>query len=589
MYFHLPPAGRDDSYRTCQYINQSSSKRAKLLMWGRYEGTTRIHITRNVVRSGCYICCAPRSRGAMSGQQDALSNCYFKPLINFDRMANMSSRSGFEESFRVPERRNSDKVSTRSRAVLTVSQPFPTETRHREDEIPSSIDLNRARLLRIDHEEAQLAAHGCTWYEIKATTLRESDIPVIKVKTGISELYEVTVPRVEARAHHPHTGFHTFYVNQIDRGLRFPIPKFISSLCDHLEVSPSQLTLNSFSSLLSLGISLKFYRVPISTYTLMQLIQIKRLGPGKFYISNKKELGFIGGNPSSHKGWMSRYFFIKRISSRENPWDCNMSWRDNAHTLSPSIPEQRPGLTKFLEGGERRKKRRPEEKTKEPAHATVSKGSTSEPWGTADKAPEQQFTEAPYVLLDTSAISFVANPSGSISLDFVRRLVPDQDFDLGLRLVEQVKICLQLVVESLVSNACDWTSHDWVDQTMSYQLIQTTSFAMHPRLIEYNAVALDWMYCIFLLVILSQRASADLAFLLVLCKSKTPSFLLNQAMSFCNPNLAKHAIHQVLAPAGHCHRKILLLILYNDVAFFTVTFAGVSFLINIAHQLSTAS
>ncbi|KZV56111.1 hypothetical protein F511_16711 [Dorcoceras hygrometricum] len=51
------------------------------------------------------------------------------------------------------------------------------------------------------------------------------------------------------------------------------------------------------------GILLKFYGVPISTYTLMKLIQIKRLGHGQFYISNKKEIGFIGGNPSSHKGW----------------------------------------------------------------------------------------------------------------------------------------------------------------------------------------------------------------------------------------------------------------------------------------------
>ncbi|KZV33445.1 hypothetical protein F511_17761 [Dorcoceras hygrometricum] len=65
-----------------------------------------------------------------------------------------------------------------------------------------------------------------------------------------------------------------------------------------------------------------------------------------------------------------------------------------------------------------------------------------------------------------------------------------------LRLVVQLveAICLQLVVQSLVSNACDWTSHDWVDQTMSYQLIQTTSFAMHPRLVECNAEALVWMY-----------------------------------------------------------------------------------------------
>ncbi|KZV17135.1 pentatricopeptide repeat-containing protein mitochondrial [Dorcoceras hygrometricum] len=35
--------------------------------------------------------------------------------------------------------------------------------------------------------------------------------------------------------------------------------------------------------------------------------------------------------------------------------------------------------------------------------------------------------------------------------------------------------------------------NDWLDQTMSYQLIQTTSFAMHPRLVDYITVALVWM------------------------------------------------------------------------------------------------
>ncbi|KZV57191.1 serine/threonine-protein kinase TOR-like [Dorcoceras hygrometricum] len=37
--------------------------------------------------------------------------------------------------------------------------------------------------------------------------------------------------------------------------------------------------------------------------------------------------------------------------------------------------------------------------------------------------------------------------------------------------------------------------NDWLDQTMSYQLIQTTSFAMHPRLVDYITVALIWMNC----------------------------------------------------------------------------------------------
>ncbi|KZV21960.1 hypothetical protein F511_42590 [Dorcoceras hygrometricum] len=162
-----------------------------------------------------------------------------------------------------------------------------SETSRREEGTSSLADPHRVRILRIDQDEARLAAQGCTWYEIKASTLRESDIPLIRDKGGISELFEVVVSRVEARAHRPPVGFHTFYVNQIERGLRFPIPKFITSLCDHLGVSPSQLTPNSFSSLIFLGILLKFFRIPLSTYTLLRLVQIKRLGPGKFYISNQ--------------------------------------------------------------------------------------------------------------------------------------------------------------------------------------------------------------------------------------------------------------------------------------------------------------
>ncbi|KZV56689.1 hypothetical protein F511_40656 [Dorcoceras hygrometricum] len=232
------------------------------------------------------------------------------------------------------------------------------------------------------------------------------------------------------------------------------------------------------------GILLKFYRVPISTYTLMWLLQIKKLGPGKFYMSTKKELGFIGGNPGSHKGWMSRYFFIKRISSRENPWGCDMSWRDDAHTLPPPTPEQKPDMTQFLyivsgkcfdaqklieedllchfrfsgknvqlvgDLGDKmtkaemmkalkERKANSEEASSSRAPSKEKRKTSSEGrerLDTAQAVPEQQSTEAPYVLLDTSTISFMAKPSGSVSLDFIRRLVPDQDFDLALVRIEE--------------------------------------------------------------------------------------------------------------------------------------------------------
>ncbi|KZV52541.1 hypothetical protein F511_29726 [Dorcoceras hygrometricum] len=235
------------------------------------------------------------------------------------------------------------------RSTESIDHSSTPEASNREDENLSLTENYRARILRIDQDEARLTARGCSWYEIKASTLKESDISYVKDKAGITSLYEVVIPHIHARAHRPPAGFHTFYINQIDRGLRFPLPTFIASLCHYIGVSPSQLAPNSYSSLLSLGILLKFHGIPLSTYVLMQLVTIKKLGPGKFYISNKKEFGFVGGNPSSHKGWMSRYFFIRRISGRENFWGCDMSWRDNAHTSPPSPPEQKPNLTKFLE------------------------------------------------------------------------------------------------------------------------------------------------------------------------------------------------------------------------------------------------
>ncbi|KZV53546.1 hypothetical protein F511_42243 [Dorcoceras hygrometricum] len=115
------------------------------------------------------------------------------------------------------------------------------------------------------------------------------------------------------------------------------------------------------------------------------------------------------------------------------------------------------------EGGEKRKKRHHEKKTTEPARATASADLTSEPVSAAGKAPEQQTTEAPYVLLDTSAISFVAKPSGSVSLDFVRHLVTEQDFDLvksvptSLPWRPQAFILCRLITISMSVRALVWS------------------------------------------------------------------------------------------------------------------------------------
>ncbi|KZV15908.1 hypothetical protein F511_14547 [Dorcoceras hygrometricum] len=159
------------------------------------------------------------------------------------------------------------------------------------------------------------------WYEEKSSGLRSSDVPFIREKGGMSDEFEVVIPGPEERAHRPPRGFHSFYINQLEMGLQFPLPRFIAELCQHIRISPSQLFPNSYNFLLSLAILLRYNNLPLVPY----------------------------GNPSSHKGWMSRFFFVKRTVWKRDPWKCDMSWRDNINTLTPRTPDRSPNLASFLE------------------------------------------------------------------------------------------------------------------------------------------------------------------------------------------------------------------------------------------------
>ncbi|KZV28575.1 hypothetical protein F511_38684 [Dorcoceras hygrometricum] len=99
--------------------------------------------------------------------------------------------------------------------------------------VPDKVS-RRELLARINIEEATLLAEGRPWYEIKASLLQESDKSFIKDLSGMSDQYDILIPLPEDRAHLPPEGYHTFYINQLEMGLRFPIPRFIQSLCDHL-------------------------------------------------------------------------------------------------------------------------------------------------------------------------------------------------------------------------------------------------------------------------------------------------------------------------------------------------------------------
>ncbi|KZV56943.1 hypothetical protein F511_16888 [Dorcoceras hygrometricum] len=115
------------------------------------------------------------------------------------------------------------------RSAESIDNSSTPEASNREDENPSLTDNYRARIVRIDQDEARLTTQGCTWYEIKASTLRQSDISYVKDTAGITSLYEIIIPHIHARAHRLPAGFHTFYINQIDRGLSIGYPRMRAS------------------------------------------------------------------------------------------------------------------------------------------------------------------------------------------------------------------------------------------------------------------------------------------------------------------------------------------------------------------------
>ncbi|KZV39233.1 hypothetical protein F511_30369 [Dorcoceras hygrometricum] len=81
------------------------------------------------------------------------------------------------------------------------------------------------------------------------------------------------------------------------------------------------------------------------------------------------------------------------------------------------------------ERGEKRKKRQHERETHESGREQVPKEAIKETSTSGGKGPEQT-TEASCEYLDASTISFIVKPSGSASLDFTRRLIPDRDYNL---------------------------------------------------------------------------------------------------------------------------------------------------------------
>ncbi|KZV45177.1 hypothetical protein F511_11777 [Dorcoceras hygrometricum] len=125
------------------------------------------------------------------------------------------------------------------------------------------------------------------------------------------------------------------------------------------------------------------------------------------------------------------------VSNRE---DENVSLTDNYRARILRIDQDEARLTALgcsckekrkasPEKKERRRKRRHEERGTGSTQESIPEVEITEPVDTSNKGPEPKPTEEPYSLLDLSTLSFVSKPSGASSMDFIRHMVPEHDYD----------------------------------------------------------------------------------------------------------------------------------------------------------------
>ncbi|KAK6117347.1 hypothetical protein DH2020_048938 [Rehmannia glutinosa] len=168
------------------------------------------------------------------------------------------------------------------------------------------------------------------------STLSEDSLHNLRINAGIPSNYELRLPGPTDLPHSPPPGFATFFVDQLEAGLRFPVPDLLSGISRSFGIPLTQLVPNSIRLMVSFFMILS-HSGEVPTPALWRTYyQAKNTStPGFFYFTSRGLAKFIDGTPSSHKYWKKRYFYI----SPPTPWTFPTRWLDDLpHQGRPPKP-----------------------------------------------------------------------------------------------------------------------------------------------------------------------------------------------------------------------------------------------------------
>ncbi|KAK6139694.1 hypothetical protein DH2020_026562 [Rehmannia glutinosa] len=158
------------------------------------------------------------------------------------------------------------------------------------------------------------------------STLSQESLNNLRINAGIPDSYELRLPGPTDVPYSPPSGFACFFVEQLEAGLRFPVPDLICRISRSFGISLTQLVPNSIRLLVSLSMILQHSQEVPTPQLWRTFYQAKTSStPGFFYFTSRGLAKFIDGTPSSNKYWKKRFFYI----SSPEPWPFATRWIDD--------------------------------------------------------------------------------------------------------------------------------------------------------------------------------------------------------------------------------------------------------------------
>ncbi|KAK6145415.1 hypothetical protein DH2020_022235 [Rehmannia glutinosa] len=175
--------------------------------------------------------------------------------------------------------------------------------------------------------------------------LSETSLENLEVNACIPSSFRLRLPGLQDRPYNPPRGYITFFLEQLEEGLRFPVPEFLCRISKSFGVPLSEIVPNSIRLLLSFFMILSYVGEVPTTQLWRDFYHAKPSNPlGFFYFTSLGFARFIDGIPNSNKAWKKKYFFI----SAPDPWSFPTKWITELPHQGPS-----PTMSSFSEAAVR--------------------------------------------------------------------------------------------------------------------------------------------------------------------------------------------------------------------------------------------